>query len=80
MKFDFPGKWIGVVLDEAKGKNNGTVQGKTYFQSPEGHGIFVRQSQVRTPLSTQHITSVSFGMFDCQHVDIPVGGTGGPVV
>ncbi|XP_067656587.1 dynactin subunit 1-like isoform X2 [Haliotis asinina] len=40
------GKWIGVVLDEPKGKNNGTVQGKTYFQSPEGHGIFVRQSQI----------------------------------
>ncbi|XP_029644920.1 dynactin subunit 1 isoform X3 [Octopus sinensis] len=41
------GKWVGVVLDEAKGKNNGTVQGKTYFQSPENHGIFVRQSQIQ---------------------------------
>lgn len=26
------GKWVGVVLDEKKGKNNGSVQGKTYFQ------------------------------------------------
>ena len=26
-----PGKWIGVILDENKGKNNGTVMGKTYF-------------------------------------------------
>lgn len=26
------GKWVGVILDEPKGKNNGTVQGKTYFQ------------------------------------------------
>ena len=26
------GKWVGVVLDEKKGKNNGTVQGKSYFQ------------------------------------------------
>ena len=26
-----PGKWIGVVLDENKGKNNGTVMAKTYF-------------------------------------------------
>jgi dynactin 1 len=26
------GKWIGVILDDPKGKNNGTVQGKSYFQ------------------------------------------------
>jgi dynactin 1 len=26
------GKWIGVILDEPKGKNNGTVQKKSYFQ------------------------------------------------
>lgn len=40
------GKWIGVILDEAKGKNDGTVQGKEYFKCPENHGIFVRQSQI----------------------------------
>ena len=40
------GKWIGVILDEEKGKNNGTVQGKTYFTCDSNHGIFVRQSQV----------------------------------
>jgi len=40
------GKWIGVVLDEAKGKNDGTVQGKRYFTCPPNHGIFVRQSQI----------------------------------
>lgn len=26
------GKWIGLILDEPKGKNNGTVQGNSYFQ------------------------------------------------
>lgn len=41
------GKWIGVILDEEKGKNNGTVQGKTYFSCDPNHGIFVRQSQVK---------------------------------
>ena len=41
------GKWIGVILDEPKGKNNGTVQGKRYFSCPDNCGIFVRQSQVR---------------------------------
>nr|CAD7426657.1 unnamed protein product [Timema monikensis] len=40
------GKWIGVVLDEPRGKNNGSVQGKTYFQCKENHGMFVRQSQL----------------------------------
>ncbi|KAK7469789.1 hypothetical protein BaRGS_00036216 [Batillaria attramentaria] len=40
------GKWIGVVLDVPKGKNNGTVQGKTYFTCEDNYGIFVRQSQI----------------------------------
>ncbi|XP_056005085.1 dynactin subunit 1-like isoform X4 [Ostrea edulis] len=40
------GKWIGVILDDEKGKNNGTVQGKTYFTCNPNHGIFVRQSQI----------------------------------
>lgn len=26
------GKWAGVILDEAKGRNNGTIQGNTYFK------------------------------------------------
>ncbi|EGD78282.1 hypothetical protein PTSG_09346 [Salpingoeca rosetta] len=40
------GKWIGIELDEAKGKNNGTVQGKPYFECEMHHGMFVRQTQV----------------------------------
>ncbi|XP_045577781.1 dynactin subunit 1 isoform X4 [Salmo salar] len=41
------GKWVGVILDEPKGKNDGTVQGKRYFQCDENCGIFVRQSQIQ---------------------------------
>ncbi|XP_073776849.1 dynactin subunit 1 isoform X9 [Danio rerio] len=41
------GKWVGVILDEPKGKNDGTVQGKRYFLCQENHGIFVRQSQIQ---------------------------------
>ncbi|XP_050299895.1 dynactin subunit 1 isoform X2 [Anthonomus grandis grandis] len=43
------GKWIGVVLEEPKGKNDGTVEGVEYFKCDPNHGIFVRESQV-TPI------------------------------
>ncbi|MGH0133321.1 UNVERIFIED_CONTAM: hypothetical protein FKN15_064816 [Acipenser sinensis] len=46
------GKWVGVILDDAKGKNDGTVQGKRYFTCEENHGIFVRQSQPTRPPSS----------------------------
>lgn len=26
------GTWIGLILDEPKGKNNGTVKGHSYFE------------------------------------------------
>lgn len=54
------GKWVGVILDEAKGKNDGSVQGRKYFTCEENHGIFVRQSQVGCLWATW-----SGGMFDC---------------
>ena len=41
------GKWIGIELDEATGKNSGVVQGKRYFECRMNHGVFVRPSQVR---------------------------------
>ncbi len=42
-----PGKWIGIELEEFKGKNNGIIQGKVYFQCPENCGLMVRQNQVQ---------------------------------
>ncbi|MEQ2262395.1 Dynactin subunit 1 [Xenotaenia resolanae] len=41
------GKWVGIILDEPKGKNDGTVQGKRYFTCEENRGIFVRPSQIQ---------------------------------
>lgn len=33
-----PGLWIGLTLDGAVGKNDGSVQGKYYFQCENGYG------------------------------------------
>ncbi|XP_038832379.1 kinesin-like protein KIF13A [Salvelinus namaycush] len=38
------GIWVGVQLDLAVGKHNGTVQGRVYFRCPPGHGEFVKPS------------------------------------
>ncbi|XP_049883167.1 dynactin subunit 1 isoform X4 [Pectinophora gossypiella] len=68
------GKWIGVILDESKGKNNGTVRGHAYFRCEENYGVFVRQTQIQlldgddNPMETS-VTSVS---------DEPTGKTPAP--
>ncbi|KAI9303761.1 dynein associated protein-domain-containing protein [Cunninghamella echinulata] len=41
------GRWIGIELDEPKGKNAGVVQGKRYFECKAQHGVFVRPTQVK---------------------------------
>ncbi|KAJ7650592.1 dynactin [Roridomyces roridus] len=41
------GKWIGIELFEANGKNDGTVQGVSYFTCKPNYGIFVRSSQIK---------------------------------
>ncbi|XP_034729717.1 kinesin-like protein KIF13A isoform X1 [Etheostoma cragini] len=40
------GIWIGVKLDMAVGKHNGTVQGRVYFRCPPCHGVFVKPSRL----------------------------------
>ncbi|XP_047518456.1 dynactin subunit 1 isoform X2 [Pieris napi] len=57
------GNWVGIILDEPKGKNNGTVRGHAYFQCDENCGMFVRPSQLQildvddNPMETSMTTS-----------------------
>jgi len=50
------GDWIGVILDEPKGKNNGTVPKKDgttvrYFTCNDNHGLYVRPTQIESILN-----------------------------
>ena len=38
------GIWIGLVLDEKKGKNNGSMNGVKYFECQDNYGMFVREA------------------------------------
>ncbi|KAK5644921.1 hypothetical protein RI129_006221 [Pyrocoelia pectoralis] len=40
------GIWIGVILDEPKGKNNGSLKGQQYFKCDDNYGLFVRSGQI----------------------------------
>jgi dynactin 1 len=48
-----PGDWIGVELDEATGKNDGTVQGERYFDCEHGFGMFIRPSAVAAIVASE---------------------------
>ncbi|KAJ2744438.1 hypothetical protein GGI20_002982, partial [Coemansia sp. BCRC 34301] len=41
------GRWLGVELEGPYGKNDGSVNGKRYFECQADYGVFVRSSQVK---------------------------------
>jgi dynactin 1 len=41
-----PGEWVGIELEDASGKNDGSVKGERYFDCDMGHGMFLRPSAV----------------------------------
>lgn len=40
------GNWVGVEFDEPVGKNNGLINGQTYFQCKPKYGSFLRPNKV----------------------------------
>lgn len=44
------GEWIGLELDSAEGKNDGSVKGSRYFTCEPLHGIFVQRRVVKEHL------------------------------
>lgn len=37
------GEWIGIALDTAEGKNDGSVAGVKYFDCKFNHGLFLKR-------------------------------------
>ncbi|KAK3696135.1 hypothetical protein LTR37_018106 [Vermiconidia calcicola] len=53
------GDWVGVELEEATGKNDGSVKGERYFQCEQGYGMFLRPAGVRQVLEKPPVKSSS---------------------
>eukprot|EP00927_Polykrikos_kofoidii_P048549 TRINITY_DN42815_c0_g1_i1.p1 TRINITY_DN42815_c0_g1~~TRINITY_DN42815_c0_g1_i1.p1 ORF type:complete len:343 (+),score=42.82 TRINITY_DN42815_c0_g1_i1:46-1074(+) len=51
------GLWIGVQLDKALGKNDGSVLGTRYFQCDSSYGVFVRPSAIGSVLCERPSTA-----------------------
>eukprot|EP00485_Elphidium_margaritaceum_P019917 CAMPEP_0202728708 /NCGR_PEP_ID=MMETSP1385-20130828/185761_1 /ASSEMBLY_ACC=CAM_ASM_000861 /TAXON_ID=933848 /ORGANISM="Elphidium margaritaceum" /LENGTH=674 /DNA_ID=CAMNT_0049394959 /DNA_START=18 /DNA_END=2041 /DNA_ORIENTATION=- len=54
-----PGVWYGILLDEAKGKNNGSVKGRSYFQCGANHGTFLKESEFEIAEKNRKVSSTS---------------------
>ena len=67
-----PGTWVGLQLDSATGKHNGTVKGVAYFECPQRRGMFVRARNVKQDKRSRetHLRSkikVNNDVFDKNH-------------
>ena len=54
------GIWAGVVLDTVDGKNNGSIEGVTYFVTEENRGVFCRLNKLTKTLAEGEGVNQSF--------------------
>lgn len=47
------GKWIGIELYQANGKNDGSVNGVSYFNCRPNFGVFVRPSLIKATFGSE---------------------------
>ena len=51
----------GLILEVAQGKNDGSVQGKSYFSCAENHGMFVRPTQIKVIVECGPLVLMTYG-------------------
>eukprot|EP01084_Bolivina_argentea_P161998 281940_1 len=60
--------WYGIELTEAKGTNNGTLKGVTYFRCEATYGTFVERKTIRW-LSSEYSANVDLDSIDRFHIN-----------
>jgi len=61
--------WYGIELEEAKGKNNGSVKGEWYFDGKAKHGTFVQSHAFTTFAAMGTDRSLNSNMMNKQDTD-----------
>uniref|UniRef100_A0A8R1TYF8 CAP-Gly domain-containing protein n=1 Tax=Onchocerca volvulus TaxID=6282 RepID=A0A8R1TYF8_ONCVO len=68
-----PGEWIGIVLDQPLGKNDGSVDGHRYFSCEPNHGLFCKASKLERVESPSPSTEVSQNNPFCKEYGVEIG-------